>query len=338
VKQFKEDFGLPLVLRTRNPLKALFKIPRMMKTFKKGDCYVVSGGNILYDSSSAFNLPYNILNLVLAKKAGLKTMLYGIGAGPLTTSLGKKLARYALRQADIVAVRDTYSLETLKNVFPGKTIHLTADPAVVLQSRKGDLALSKTTIGFAPRNVLHRKSSFLPQSIKTKFGLVDKKARRKYLEYKKTQAELADYFVEKYDADILFIPMSFVSGNNDVGLSLEIIARMKHAHRAKILEPKRHPSLLLDVISQLSFMVATRYHAVLLAYKSHVPLIGFAYEPKISTFLETVGAGHLSVSVHAPFEELKRLIDLRKQKHHTGFQELQQREQKNSKLLKELLQ
>ena len=72
VKQFKEDFGLPLVLRTRNPLKALFKIPRMMKTLKKGDCYVVSGGNILYDSSSAFNLPYNILNLVLAKKAGLK--------------------------------------------------------------------------------------------------------------------------------------------------------------------------------------------------------------------------------------------------------------------------
>jgi polysaccharide pyruvyl transferase WcaK-like protein len=91
------------------------------------------------------------------------------------------------------------------------------------------------------------------------------------------------------EAQFCFIPMSrhpSVSAHDDMRLA----ARIRDARpRLTILDGDPHPAEVLAAIAELSAIVAMRYHAMLFAARTGVPLVPLAYAEKNVRWLEERG-------------------------------------------------
>jgi polysaccharide pyruvyl transferase WcaK-like protein len=91
------------------------------------------------------------------------------------------------------------------------------------------------------------------------------------------------------DVQFVFLPMSRhprVATHNDLVLAHRL-RRMRP--RVKVVEGLRDPALALAAFSQLSAVVAMRYHAMLFAERARVPLVAFPYAEKSARWLNAHG-------------------------------------------------
>jgi polysaccharide pyruvyl transferase WcaK-like protein len=93
------------------------------------DLFILGGGGILYDLDAEAYLR----EVFLAHESGVPVMVYAISAGPLHTAGARRAVREALNECAIVTVRDRQGLRLLEDVGVTQEIHLTADPALLIQ-------------------------------------------------------------------------------------------------------------------------------------------------------------------------------------------------------------
>lgn len=103
----------------------------VVRAVRDSDALVFGGGGLLQDQTSAFNLPYHLSRVVLARAVRTPFAVVGVGAGPLHTAAGRWQVRHALRAAAGVSVRDTGSRDLL-TALGVAGVRLAADPAVSL--------------------------------------------------------------------------------------------------------------------------------------------------------------------------------------------------------------
>ena len=95
--------------------------------------FVMGGGSLLQNSTSRRSLGYYLLILRIAAFFGRPTMLYANGIGPIEGERALEACRFALKNADVVSVRDSASLEALESLLTKKTLrYLSCDPALCL--------------------------------------------------------------------------------------------------------------------------------------------------------------------------------------------------------------
>jgi polysaccharide pyruvyl transferase WcaK-like protein len=97
-------------------------------------------------------------------------------------------------------------------------------------------------------------------------------------------ANTADFIVERYDAEVVFVPMEM--RNLDVQQSHAIIAQMAHAQRATVLKGEYTPGQILSIMKRFEFAVGMRLHFLIFAAIQRVPFVALPYAGKVSGFLE----------------------------------------------------
>ena len=110
----------------------------LMRAAGQADAVVFGGGGLLQDTTSAFNLPYHLSRVTAARLKGTPTAGVGLGVGPISTGLGRRLVRATMSPDMPIAVRDEPSARRLAE--------LGRDGAVVA----ADLALSLPVPDVAP--------------------------------------------------------------------------------------------------------------------------------------------------------------------------------------------
>ena len=102
--------------------------------------FILGGGSLLQDVTSRRSLWFYLTVLRAAKAMGCRTMLYGIGAGPIGREKERRRAAACLdRCAEVVTVRDETSRETLADWgVSAPRVLLGADPALSLQPVTGE--------------------------------------------------------------------------------------------------------------------------------------------------------------------------------------------------------
>ena len=93
------------------------------------DLFVLGGGGILFDA----DVQGYLREVFIAEELGVPVMTYAISAGPLTTTAARDAVQAALNAASLVTVRDRIGLRLLEDVGVTRDIHLTADPAFLLE-------------------------------------------------------------------------------------------------------------------------------------------------------------------------------------------------------------
>ncbi|HEX6004912.1 MAG TPA: polysaccharide pyruvyl transferase family protein [Burkholderiales bacterium] len=234
------------------------------------DLFVLGGGGILYDADAKTYLR----EVQIALEARVPVMIYAIGAGPLQDAGVQALVREALEKAEIVTVRERSAHQVLEETGIAREIVITADPALLMEPEPlPEAALAQE--GLAGKRNLIGMSVREPGVAAPD---IDENV------YHALLANAADFMVDRFDADIVFVPMEPAS--LDAQHSHAVIARMLRAQRASVLKGEYTSGQVLSLMGRFSFALGMRLHFLIFAALQGVPFVALPYASKVSGFLE----------------------------------------------------
>lgn len=248
---------------------------QMIPEIRELDLLILGGGGILYDRDAEEYLR----EVFIANELEIPVMLYAISAGPLKTQAARRAVQDALNAspAPVISVRDRLGYRLLEDVGVTNEIHLTADPAFLLEPEPLSVQaleaegvdLDRHLVGFSVR-----EPGPAAPDIRTE-------------EYYALLANAADFMIERYDAEVVFVPME----KTDVQHSHAVVAHMQNAERAEILRRKYSPRQILDLMGRFELAVGMRLHFLIFAALRGTPFAALPYASKVSGLLEDLEMG-----------------------------------------------
>lgn len=273
-KKMRQQFGVRCIGR-RNPIS-------ITSEMKHAKLLISGGGNILQNSSSTFSLLYYTQIIKMAKKYGLKVMMYANGIGPLIGERSKKIAGDALKKADIITLREPSSKEELQK-FDIDLSHITvsADPALSLSPATDE----RIKYIFEKTGVLPDKKYFVI-SVRDWDNLRNFSAQISRKDFKEIIADSINEIAGKTGYIPIFIPMQ---PKADTKICQNIRQKLKNPG---ILASGYTASELIGILKHTEFVIGMRLHLLIYATNANVPILGISYDPKVDAFLQYCGKFH----------------------------------------------
>jgi polysaccharide pyruvyl transferase WcaK-like protein len=237
------------------------------------DLLFVAGSNQFLDNfGGVWGFPYTVLKwTLLAKSVGIKVAFVSVGAGPLSATMSKAMNRLALAFADYQSVRDEQSKALLLGgkqaklplVYPDLAFSLPAndDDAVSTRLRGGG---SKPTVGVNVMAIHNERYWFAPD-------------REKYRHYVGKMAEFAAFLVREGHPAFFFGNQPYdelVIDDVTEAMASMGVDREHIPARAKLSGTVAE---LLETVRRADVVVATRFHATVLALHAHRAVLGVCY-------------------------------------------------------------
>ena len=234
------------------------------------DLLLFGGGGIVYDAEVKLYLR----EMLVAKELGVPVMVYAVGAGPLKDPAAQAAVRDALEGVHAITVRERAAQQVLEEAGVHRDVVVTADPALLLKPA----ALPR---GFLKREGLEGRRRLIGMSVREP-GVAAPDIDQKV--YHALLANAADFMIDRWDADIAFVPME--RSVLDTQHSHAVIARMLRAQRATVLKGEYSSAELLAMMGRFQFAVGMRLHFLIFAALRGTPFVALPYAGKVSGFLE----------------------------------------------------
>jgi polysaccharide pyruvyl transferase CsaB len=289
------------------------------------DLLILGGGGILYDRDAEVYLR----EVFLAHELGVPVVVYAVSAGPLVTASARERVREALNECAAITVRDRQGYRLLEDVGVTQEIHLTADPATLIEPEELPAAaleaegveFDRDLVGFSVREPGPAAPDIDPDEY---YGLL---------------ANAADFVIERLNADVVFVPME----KADVQHSHGVVAHMMNSERAEVLRRRYSPGQILDLMGRFEFAVGMRLHFLIFAALQGTPFTALPYASKVSGLIEdldmevpplgSVGIGQLLARIDRSWDsrgEIRESINAR-------FPQLQERARHTNRLILQVL-
>ncbi len=294
----------------RSVNRSLFRA-ESWRTLMTSRALVLGGGGLLQDRSSIYNMPSFVAYIVLARLFGKKVMLWGLGAEPLGTPLGRWLARRAISLSHVVSLRDEASKEILMRAHINeRKLKVTTDPALLLQpgAREDAAAMlaeakvtlnGRPTVAFCLRKLPDDQPGMhlayiLSVSLRERLNRMSRHGQGRTAFFTKLMASLADHMVEQHGVQVLFVP--FWAGRDDAYME-QIVRQMRNSAAATVLHGQYQPEAMVALLGEMQMVVAMRLHAAIFAAGQGVPPLAIAYAQKVRGFMQSIGLEEQSISI-----------------------------------------
>ncbi|MGC1582936.1 MAG: polysaccharide pyruvyl transferase family protein [Candidatus Acidiferrales bacterium] len=262
----------------------LFRCIRAIATLAHVDMLVMTGTGMLGDFGiSPLDLHFQILKwTLLAKLCRCRVAFLSVGAGPLRQPLSRRIVKAALWLADYRSYRDSFSrnyLEIIKfdtqrdHVFPDLAFSF---PVPMLPPAPND-GRRRPVVGVGLMTYYNRTGS-------------PSKDDRMYLEYISKMGDFVAWLLaKKYSVRLLIGDVAY-----DQPATRDLMADLRkrgvHGEDGAILDD---PAVSVDqVLSQLAstdFVVASRFHNILLALMLAKPVLAISYHEKNAALMASAG-------------------------------------------------
>ncbi len=249
-----------------------FNIISVAREMRRARVLVSGGGSLLQDGTSKKSLYYYVYIMRMAKKRGLKLMLYANGLGPLGSESSRSCVAGIMSQADYVSLRERASYELAREIGVEREISVSADPSFLLD-KPHSLWI---------RHIMQREGidrDFFVVSIKDGNNFDGEETD------KNTVNILADdirAIAEKYSLMPVFVPMYKAHDRN---ITAELALAVGEGKVVNDLTAGE----LLGIMGSAKFVIGTRLHMLVFAASVAVPVLGISYDPKIDAFLDYIG-------------------------------------------------
>ncbi len=296
-------------------------VPRL---FRQSHILLSGGGSLIQDETSSKSLWYYLYIIALAKKCGMKVMQIASGIGPVTGKLNRKLTgRILNNNVELITLREEKSYDEIKSMNIKVPVEVTSDPAISLEGE------SKKRV----EEIFCQNS--IPQDEYICVALREWKAACP--DFEANMAKALDYVYEKYNKNIVFIPMQFPA---DLAISKSIASKMKN--EAYVIQTPVSIRDTIGVIGNSSLVVAMRLHSLVYAVSCGVGIIAVKYDPKIDGFMEYFRQNLIADVTNVSEDELKLLADKyfsleTKEQNELLCKEMKQKAKRNAALAVELL-
>jgi polysaccharide pyruvyl transferase WcaK-like protein len=247
------------------------------------DMLIVVGTGLLTDAFGIHSWgPYNMFKwAVVARLCGCQLMFVSVGAGPLECRTSRLLVKTALSLASFRSYRDGATLRYLKaigvqrdsdRVYPDLAFSLCADPHrrdIAAQGRRSVVGIGLMVFGGM-------------------YG-IDKTTSAHYAAYLETLVGFVRWLLDReYDIRLLIGDFMDVAVTRQFK-SLLVGSSATHEEERIIAEPIASPEDLLSQLAATDFVVATRFHNVLLALLLNKPSIAISFHHKCSSLMDEAG-------------------------------------------------
>ncbi len=231
------------------------------------DLLILGGGGILYDADAEAYLR----EVQLAQELGIPVAVYAISAGPLQDPDVRAAVTETLNRVQLITVRDRQGYRLLEDVGVAKEIHLTADPALLIEaaSSSADALITEGVdfdrhlVGFSVREPGPAAPHISPAH------------------YYELLANAADFMIDRLNADVVFVPME----KTDIRHSHGVVAKMEYSQRAEILRRNYTSEQILSLIGRFEFCVGMRLHFLIFSALQGVPFVALPYASKVTGFI-----------------------------------------------------
>lgn len=287
IEQLTKSLPVEITVFSRNPddtlqrhhvehAVAVRKLSRdeILPEIRRLDFFILGGGGILYNGEAKTYLR----EAEIAAELNIPFMLYAVGTGPLTDTNVQSMIGDILNQAAAITVREKTDKQHLEASGVRKDIVVTADPAFLLTPQP------------LPPNVfeiegLADKKNLVAMSVREPGGAAPDMRPDDYVAL---LSNAADFMVDRFDADIVFIPMER-HDVKDVQYSHAVISKMYFANRAQVLQQAYTAGQMLSLFHHFSFAVGMRLHFLIFAALQGIPFVALPYATKVSGVLEMMG-------------------------------------------------
>jgi colanic acid/amylovoran biosynthesis protein len=304
------------------------KAKQTLPEYASADIILGCGGGYLHNFGQLDTLrPF--YQIYLATLLPKPVMLYAPSIGPFRRKVARVIARHVLNRVDLITVRDEISLEFIRDLKIERTpVFVTADAALLLPpappERAKDILAQEGVKGISPLITI-TVTPFIGRWRRVGRWRTD--YTEKISEYQSVIAYLANHIIKETDAHILFIPMdvkpeSYVIKpasktksariRDVIGKALEdgfslveetdllsgIMAQIEDKDRAKILQGSYSPMEVKAIYALSTALIGTRMHSIILASTSGIPILAFAYEPKVASFMGMLGQDQYVIDIN----------------------------------------
>lgn len=279
MRQLDED--VPMYVLTRKPRQTAMRyrigtvhtldFGKFCRVCKKTQLYINGGGSLIQDATSSRSLWYYLLNIATAKRRGNRVLMYGCGIGPVTCGKNRKMAGKVIdRYSDIVTLREDLSLRELRDMgVTQPEMKITADPAILLKPAQDTVVDNVLqTMGIKPQEAF---AVFAPRPWKGE-------------EKPEVFAAVAKYTQKKYGLRPVFLAME---PHRDMEICRQA-ADLTGADALCVAAPAES-TVLIGILQRAKLVTAMRLHALIFAAGVGTPLVGVAYDPKVTGFMEYIG-------------------------------------------------
>lgn len=289
----------------RIPLE-LFRLMKALAALRDVKILIMTGTGMLADFGiSPLGLHYQILKwTLLAKLCRCKVIFLSVGAGPLRQPLSQLFVRVALSLADYRSYRDSFSKDYLKRigfniehdwVFPDLAFSFPSDMLPQIPNNGG----SHSVVGVGLMTYSNRTGSS-HQDDST------------YAEYVTKMGRFVGWLLEKkYKVRLLIGDVAYDQpATRDLKAYLEK-SGIHYGNGAIIDEPAASVDEVLSQLAASDFVVASRFHNILLALMLAKPVLAISYHEKNAALMASAGLGEFSQDIeHIDVDKMIRQFDL----------------------------
>ncbi len=289
IQRLKKDEADITVLST-NPKKTAkthgvnainsFKLGKVMGALSKCDILISGGGSLLQDATSVKSLFYYLWVIFMAQFYKKQVLIFAQGIGPINNKIGEFFTKKLLKNCRWISVRDDKSLFLLRGW--GLKPELVCDPLYDLE-----------VTGSTPSNrVGIQLRSFKSLTEKLLITL----ANRVAIEFTDKEIEIYS-FQDSLDLEVC---------QHFEQLLLSVNPNLK----TTVISGKT-PKEIIKLIASLEYMIAMRFHAILIALKYGIKTLAINYDYKIESICNDAKIPALSMLANEDygymFSRLKQL-------------------------------
>ncbi len=248
-------------------LTTLFSLLNQTKLFISG------GGGLFQDVTGPASVIYYGSQIIAACLNKVPVFIYAQGLGPLQSIISQMITSFAWRLASQITVRDEASLQMVKSW--GLTAQLTADPV---------WSLTASTVSYSPKKQ-NLESPLIGISLRESPLL-----KGDYLKI------LPKALKSSFPANTNFLLLPLQKHEDLSVLTTLQLECEKQGLRSQIINTDdfNKPSQWLYFMQEIDMLVGMRFHALLMALKVGKPVIGLAYDPKVTYLCQTFEQPFLS--------------------------------------------
>lgn len=256
------------------------------------DAMISCGGGFLHDY---YDVLPRVLGHAVGRAAGLPVAFMAQSIGPFTSRWRRVLVSRDLQAARHVLVRDRLSGQVCRDLgVSPETLAFGVDAAWAMEPASPHVGAQVMANHGVPSDqgllgISVRRWGFP--------GAADPAARQQL--YRQRMATAIDRVVEDHGLVPVFVSTCNHPGYRfrDPDEAREVRRLLRRPADAYIVDPGSDPRAIQGTLGRLDALIATRFHALLLASRVQTPAMGIGYEPKTAEFLasESLDEYHLNM-------------------------------------------